>query len=166
MVLGTRIICFKTLLLNTCRLPNVFLVFLFLQTLACAPYPSLYLKYGDQLTESHINQILAENPLPPGRNIKVVTLGKGEGTSHHVVQIRDREAPHVHKKHDLTVVVLKGEGYLMLGKKRINLTRGDVLFIPRGNVHYFVNTYYKPSVALAAFSPPFDGKDTIPVKKQ
>ncbi len=96
MVLGTRIICFKTLLLNTCRLPNVFLVFLFLQTLACAPYPSLYLKYGDQLTESHINQILAENPLPPGRNIKVVTLGKGEGTSHHVVQIRN------HHRYDLT----------------------------------------------------------------
>ena len=160
MVLGTRIICFKTFLLNA------FLVFLFSQTLTCTPYPRFYLKYGNQLTESHLNKILAENPLPPGQNIKVVTLGKGEGTSHHVVLIRDRETPHVHKKHDLTVVVLKGEGYLMLGKIRINLTRGDVLFIPRGNVHYFVNTYYKPSVALAAFSPPFDGKDTIPVKKQ
>jgi hypothetical protein len=28
--------------------------------------------------------------------------------SHHVVQIRNRESPHIHKIHDGTVVVMKG----------------------------------------------------------
>ncbi|MFQ5683543.1 MAG: cupin domain-containing protein [Candidatus Binatia bacterium] len=131
--------------------------------LACAPQPHFYLKYGDRLTESDLARVLADNPLSSSRNLRVVTLGKGKGTSHHVVQIRYRETPHIHRNHDLTVVVLKGAGYLTLDKKRFNLRKGDVLFIPRGAVHYFVNTYYKPSVALAIFSPPFDGKDTIPV---
>lgn len=141
--------------------------FLFLSfplLLACGSAPRLYLQYGRQLTATDLQTILAENPLPPSENIKVVTLGRGEGASHHIVQVRDREAPHVHKTHDLTVTVMRGRGYLMLEKKRIDLAAGDVLFIPRGAVHYFVNTDGEPSVALAVFAPPFDGKDTIPVQ--
>lgn len=36
--------------------------------------------------------------------------------SHPLVQIRDREAPHLHKIHDLTVVVLKGKDSIPVGK--------------------------------------------------
>ncbi len=133
--------------------------------LSCAPTPRFYLQYGSQFTQSDLDRILAEDPLPAGENIKVVTLGKGEEISHHVVQIRDREIPHIHKTHDLTVLVLRGKGYLMLEQKRIDLMVGDVLFIPRSVVHYFVNTFSEPSVALAIFSPSFDGKDTLPVEK-
>ena len=143
---------------------NALLSILFIHAVACTPHPRFYLQYGDQLTESDLGKVLADNPLPADRNIKVTTLGQGKGVSHHVVQIRDREVPHIHKEHDLTVVVLKGKGYLMLGTKRVELAKGDVLFIPRGTVHYFVNTFDQPSVALAAFSPPFDGKDTIAVE--
>ena len=141
------------------------LFFFFLNILACAPSPHFYLQNGGQLTHAHLDEILADKPLSPEQNIRVVTLGKGTETSHHLVQIRDREAPHLHKKHDLTVVMLKGKGYLMLGQKRIDLIRGDILFIPQGSVHYFVNTFSEPSVALAVFSPVFNGKDSIPVGK-
>ncbi len=140
------------------------LLFCFFNVLACSPSPRFYLHYGDRLTRSDLDRILAENPLPDKQNIRVATMGKGQTISHHIVQIRDREKPHVHKRHDLTVVVLKGEGYLMLGEDRVELVKGDVLFIPRDTIHYFVNTFSQPSVALAAFSPPFDGKDTVPVK--
>jgi mannose-6-phosphate isomerase-like protein (cupin superfamily) len=143
---------------------NALLSILLIQAVACASHPHFYLQYGNQLTESDLKKVLAENPLPADQNIKVTTLGQGRGVSHHVVQIRDREVPHIHKEHDLTVVVLQGEGHLMLETKRVELARGDVLFVPRGTSHYFVNTFYQPSVALAAFSPPFDGKDTIPVE--
>ena len=138
---------------------------LFLATISCSPSPRFYVRYGNQLTQSDLEKILAKNPLAEGQNIRVATLGKSRSISHHVVQIRDREVPHVHKKHDLTVVVLIGKGYLKLGKDRVELVKGDVLFIPRGTVHYFVNTFPFVSVALAAFSPPFDGKDTIPIRK-
>lgn len=138
------------------------LILLLALLFACAPAPRFFLQYGASLTESGIGQVLARNPLPATANIQVTTLGQGRTVSHHVVQVRDRESPHIHKDHDLTVTVMRGQGYLMLGTRRVDLTVGDVVFIPSGAVHYFVNTYHQPSVALAIFSPPFDGKDTIP----
>lgn len=137
----------------------------FLLLSACSSSPRFYLQYGSQLTQSDLDRIVAENPLPTSENYKVVTLGKAQEISHHVVQIRDREVPHIHKNHDLTVVILRGQGYLMLEKKRLDLAVGDLLFVPRSVIHYFVNTASEPSVALVVFSPPFDGKDTIPVEK-
>jgi quercetin dioxygenase-like cupin family protein len=137
------------------------LLFLFL--FACAPSPRFFLQYGGELKDTELNKILADNPLLAAENIKVTTLGQGDAVSHHVVQVRNREIPHIHKEHDLTVAVMRGRGYLMLEKTRINLSVGDFLFIPRGTIHYFVNTFHEPSVALAIFSPPFDGKDAVPV---
>ncbi len=131
---------------------------------ACAPVPRFYLQYGNDFKQSDLEKMLAENPLPPGENIKVITLGQGPAASHHVVQIRDRETPHVHKTHDATVMMLKGQGYLMIEKRRIDLTVGDVVYIPRGAAHYFTNTAREPTVAFAIYSPPFDGKDMVPVK--
>ena len=109
--------------------------------------------------------MLAENPLGAGENIKLITLGQGQGVSHHLVQVRDREKPHVHKLHDGTVVIVKGEGYLMMENRRIDLSVSDIVYIPRGAVHYFVNTANEPTVAFVVFSPPFDGKDTVPADK-
>lgn len=130
---------------------------------ACVSGPNIYLQYGNEYQEFKLDKILADNPLAPGENIKVANLGRSQSASQHVVQIRDREIPHLHKVHDATVTMLRGEGYLILGKKRINLKAGDVVHIPRGVPHYFVNTASQPTVALAVYSPVFDGKDTHPV---
>jgi len=132
---------------------------------ACGASPSFYLRYGDRLSERDLDSLLAANPLGASENIKAITLGQTREVSHHVVQIRDREVPHIHKGHDVTVVMLRGQGYLMWGKERMDLVAGDILFIPRGAVHYFINTHSGPAVALAIYSPAFDGKDTIPVEK-
>ena len=128
----------------------------------CVSGPNIYLQYGNEYQELKLDKILADNPLPPGENIKVANLGRSQSASQHVVQIRDREIPHLHKVHDATVTMLRGEGYLILGKKRINLKAGDIVHIPRGVPHYFVNTASQRTVALAVYSPAFDGKDTHP----
>jgi quercetin dioxygenase-like cupin family protein len=130
---------------------------------SCAPTNRFYLHYDGRLAESDLQQVLNQNPLGPQANIKVVTLGKGETVSHHIVQIRDRETPHVHRSHDLTVFVVRGEGPMFIDKQERYLRAGDAVFIPRGTVHHFTNTSPRPAVALVVFSPPFDGKDTIPV---
>ena len=130
---------------------------------ACAPLPRFYLQYGNEFKQADLEKMIAENPLAPGENIKVITLGQGPAASHHVVQIRDRETPHLHKTHDATVTMLKGQGYLMLEQRRIDLAAGDVVYIPRGAAHYFTNTAREPSVAFAIYTPAFDGKDTHPV---
>jgi quercetin dioxygenase-like cupin family protein len=142
--------------------PTFLLVVSVAALFSCVSGPNIYLQYGNEYQELKLDKILADNPLPPGENIKVANLGRSQSASQHVVQIRDREVPHVHKVHDATVTMLRGEGYLILGKNRINLKAGDVVHIPRG-VSQFVNTASQPTVALAVYSPAFDGKDTYPV---
>jgi mannose-6-phosphate isomerase-like protein (cupin superfamily) len=133
--------------------------------LACSSAPRIFLQHGSELKEADVEKVLAENPLGAGENIKITNLGQGASVSHHLVQVRDREKPHIHKFHDGTVVMVKGRGYLILDNRRIDLSVRDIVYIPRGAVHYFVNTASEPSVAFVVFSPPFDGKDTAPVDK-
>ena len=133
---------------------------------ACVSGPHFYMQYGDEYREIELEKILAEHPLAPGENIKVANLGRSASASQHVVQIRDREIPHVHKIHDVTITMMRGQGYLLMDRKQINLKAGDVVHIPRGAVHYYVNTGRAPSVALAVYAPAYDGKDTYPVSAQ
>ena len=130
---------------------------------SCVSGPHFYLQYDSEYREIDLAKILADNPLAPGENIKVANLGRSASASQHIVQIRDRETLHVHKLHDATVTLLRGQGYLILGNQRINLKAGDIIHIPRGLVHQYVNTANDPTVMLAVYSPPFDGKDNYPL---
>ena len=132
---------------------------------ACVSGPHFYLQYGNEYRELALEKILADNPLAPGDNIKVANLGRSASASQHIVQIRDREFLHVHKIHDATVTMLRGQGYLVLDRQRINLNAGDVIHIPRGVAHQYVNTAGEPTVALAVYAPAFDGKDTHAVNQ-
>jgi mannose-6-phosphate isomerase-like protein (cupin superfamily) len=132
---------------------------------ACAPIPYLFLQYGMELKQIDPAKVAADNPLGANENIKMTTLGQGQGVSHHIVQIRHRESPHLHKAHDATVVMINGHGYLIMSDKRIELSAGDIVYIPRGAVHHYVNSGFEPGIAFVVFSPPFDGKDVVPVNK-
>jgi mannose-6-phosphate isomerase-like protein (cupin superfamily) len=135
-----------------------------LPSFGCTPsqMPYVFLQYGQEFRQLDLVKVLADNPLKPDENIKLITLGQGQGASHHVVQIRDREPAHMHKAHDATVLVTRGRGYLIMAKRRITLSAGDVVYIPRGTPHYYVNTDLEPTVALVIYAPPFDGKDNVP----
>jgi mannose-6-phosphate isomerase-like protein (cupin superfamily) len=129
----------------------------------CVSGPHFYLQHGDEYREISLEKILADNPLAPGDNIRVANLGRSASSSQHIVQIRDREILHVHKLHDGTVIILRGQGYLVLAGKRIDVKAGDIIHIPRGVAHQYVNGAGEPTVALAVYAPAFDGKDTHPV---
>lgn len=133
---------------------------------ACVSGPHFYLQYGNEYREVDLERILADNPFAAGENIKVANLGRSASASQHVVQIRDREVLHVHNIHDATVTMMRGQGYLFLADKRVNLKAGDVVHVQRGVPHQYVNTASEPTVLLAVYSPPFDGKDNIPVDGQ
>jgi quercetin dioxygenase-like cupin family protein len=148
------------MILKSANFSVIFLLIVSLASLfACVSGPHLYLQYGDEYQELNLDKILADNPLPAGENIKVVNLGRSQSASQHIVQIRDREVPHMHNVHDATVTMLRGQGYLILGKNRINLKAGDVVHIPRAAPHYYVNTASEATVVLAVYSPAFEGKD-------
>jgi quercetin dioxygenase-like cupin family protein len=101
-------------------------------------------------------------PLPPGDNILPTELRRGESSSLALVQVRDREQPHVHTRYDLTVTLVRGAGTLWLGGAPQPMRAGDIAFIPKGTPHYFVNDGSEPAAALVVFAPPFSGPDQGP----
>ena len=105
--------------------------------------------------------VVRENPIAKGENVKLSPLFKDENSSHHILQINDSEEPHIHANHDLTMIVKQGEGTLNLRDKMLPMSAGDVAFIPRGTLHWFVNDKKgSPAIAYLVFSPAFDGKGT------
>ena len=101
-------------------------------------------------------------PLAPGDNIRVQPLGRTDACSYSFIQIRDRERPHLHASHDLTVTLLRGTGRLHVADRTVDMRPGDVAFVERGTRHYFVNTGAGPAAAFAMFAPPYDGTDQVP----
>lgn len=100
----------------------------------------------------------------PEEKFKVVEVGRDSFTSHHLVAIRDREQPHRHDTHDLTVVILRGFGAMRIGSEERRVGQGSILYVPRATVHAFRNLSDQPAVAYAIYSPPFDGKDRVPAE--
>lgn len=101
--------------------------------------------------------------LPPGDNVRPTEVRRGESSSLSIVQVRDREQPHVHTRYDLTVMLAKGSGTLWLNGVPLPMGEGDVAFIPKGMPHYFVNGGPEPAAALVVFAPAFSGPDQQPV---
>jgi mannose-6-phosphate isomerase-like protein (cupin superfamily) len=129
---------------------------------AGAPHnPRISLQYTGAPADFDLDTFIARNPIPLGQNIHAVELGRTQSVSHHIVQIRDRELPHVHERHDLTVVVLRGGGALTVDQRALEMSTGDAAFVPRGRSHFFRNAGNAPAVALVTFSPPFDGTDQV-----
>lgn len=143
--------------------PPALLLALYLQ--ACsASRPSLLLPEGDGLRAVAAGDLILSHPLPEGRNIHPVSLGHTEALSYHLVQIEDREAPHLHARHDLTVTLLRGHGELHAGGAIVPMRAGDTAVVPRGLPHHFVNLGSEPAAAFVTFAPPFDGSDNVPTR--
>lgn len=119
---------------------------------------------NNAVSRHKIAEAMRENPLAPDQNICVSLLSKTEQASVHLVQVRVAEKPHVHQTHDLTVFVVRGYGDMTMGTETRKVREGDVIHIPAGVRHYFTNRSESPSAAVVVFSPPFDGKDTVPVE--
>jgi quercetin dioxygenase-like cupin family protein len=103
-------------------------------------------------------------PLGPTDNIRPTELRRGEHSSIALVQVRDREQPHLHTRYDLTVTLVRGSGTLWLAGTPQPMREGDIAFIARGTPHYFVNQGDEPAAAVVVFSPPFTGSDQRPVE--
>jgi mannose-6-phosphate isomerase-like protein (cupin superfamily) len=84
-------------------------------------------------------------------------------TSVSLIRLAGAEQPHIHKDHDLVVMLLSGSARLHLGQRIIDVRPGDVMEIPRGVVHWAENTGSSASEVYAIFSPPYDGQDHLPV---
>jgi len=104
---------------------------------------------------------VAAQPMSGNDNIVVTRLGRTPEQSHQLVRVRDREPVHFHARHDLTVFILHGQGVILLGDREQPCGPGDVIHIPRGQIHAFINTGNEVAVAYTIFSPPYDGQDQV-----
>ena len=76
-----------------------------------------------------VGEILAANPLAADQNVRVVEVVHGEQSSVSLVQIRDREQPHLHTRYDLTVMLIEGHGVLWLDNVPQPMRAGDISFV-------------------------------------
>ncbi|MEE9232849.1 MAG: cupin domain-containing protein [Nitrospirales bacterium] len=120
--------------------------------------------YQDRIETKDINRILSENSLSPDENIRSTFLHKTEHASIHLIQIRFKEKPHIHKTHDLLVILKRGKGVLHIGGETVQMKKGDSVLIPQGVVHFFENITDEVAVGLGIFNPPYDGTDMVPVE--
>lgn len=72
------------------------------------------------------------------------------------------EEPHVHRTHDLTVVLLRGGGTLVVEGRSYEMGAGDVMHVVRGRNHHFHPDGRGPAVALAIFTPRLGSPDYEP----
>jgi quercetin dioxygenase-like cupin family protein len=110
-----------------------------------------------------LNDLLRQYPIAAGANIRAELIARTPATSVHLVQIRGGESPHRHMAHDLTVTLLRGEGRVTLDGAVRPMVAGDVVVIPRGAAHFFMNTGRDVAVSFAVYAPPMDAPDTVPV---
>ena len=122
------------------------------------PNPRLILRYEKGLETTDLNSLVQQAGPGP---VAVIELGRTAWVSHHLAVVREAETPHYHRFHDLTVIVLRGEGVMDLEGKRFTMRPGDVVHIHRGVRHFFRNGGKDAAAAFVTFSPPFDGRDTV-----
>lgn len=121
-----------------------------------AANPTISLRYDKSLDSIDLDSLMRRaGPGPVG----IVDLGHTAWVSEHIAVVREGEQPHYHRFHDLTVVVLRGEGVMDVEGKRFVMKPGDVVHINRGVRHYFRRTSKEEPASFVVFSPPFDGRD-------
>jgi len=130
---------------------------------ACCRTPHVVIPGPTGASKADLPALLAAHPLPAGQNISAMVLGKTEALSYHLVQIRDRERPHIHAVHDLVVTLVRGKGQLYVRGEPQEMHQGDIAVVARGTPHYFVNADANPAVAFVTFAPPYDGSDQVPI---
>jgi quercetin dioxygenase-like cupin family protein len=109
-----------------------------------------------------LQAFLAAHPLAAGQALRADEVERSPAASWHVVQVATAERPHRHRQHDLTVVVLRGEGVLTLDGRRIPMRPGDAAVVARDRPHWFARRGSRPAVALVTFTPALDGPDSVP----
>lgn len=98
-------------------------------------------------------------PIAPG--VRRGLWGEGADATYQLLEAESSEPPHVHARHDLTVVVLRGHGTLFVEDRRLDVAAGDVLQIGRGRVHHFHPAAGTAVLALVIYTPRLENPDYV-----
>jgi quercetin dioxygenase-like cupin family protein len=76
------------------------------------------------------------------------------------IAIKDEVKPHKHLYHTEQVMIVSGEGIMTLNGKTFAVKEGDLVFIPKGQIHALKVTK-SPVKVISIQTPFFDGKDRV-----
>lgn len=95
-------------------------------------------------------------PVDPQAGIIIVKGAEEEGVSVSLAVVENRIRPHYQKVSDEIYTILRGKGLVTVGSHTKEVSEGDVIAIPKGEVHSFVNTGQEPCLVLFSSGPKFD----------
>jgi quercetin dioxygenase-like cupin family protein len=109
----------------------------------------------------NIEDVADKNPLEEDEEVKIIHVSENRNSSMHLIQICENGVldPHYHRRHDKVIYVEKGTSIATVDGSRYLVKPGSILQIPSRTVHALHNTGDETFVAVAIFSPPFDGRD-------
>jgi len=61
---------------------------------------------------------------------------------------------HIHKYAEEIIYILSGKGISGVNETEIEMKKGDTMFVPRGEVHWFYNPFLEPVEMLFAYTKP------------
>jgi mannose-6-phosphate isomerase-like protein (cupin superfamily) len=132
-------------------------------TVGCGPGPAPRLLWegsGPPRAEEAGAAVLRLPETAPG--VRSGPWGESADATFQLLGVEAGEQPHVHQHHDLTVVLLRGRGVLVVEGRRQPLRAGDVVHIGRGRVHHFHPDWRTSAVGLGIYTPKLVGKDYLP----
>lgn len=100
----------------------------------------------------------------PYDNIVTQAMNSDSSVTSNVIWIKSEVKPHYHANHSEHVMVIEGEGQLLLGHQTYFVKPGDLIYIPKGTIHAVRVTSKLPMKVLSIYSPQFDGSDRVMVQ--
>ncbi len=61
---------------------------------------------------------------------------------------------HIHKDAEEVIYILSGRGMSGIGDREMEMGKGDTMFVPRGEVHWFHNPFDEPVEMLFIYTRP------------
>lgn len=104
-------------------------------------------------------------PCGPGPANDVRPLHSDSLASSFIICVHREVKPHYHALHTEHVVVLEGEGEMLLADSAFIVRAGDAIAIPRGVVHAVRTLSQGPLRVVSVQSPRFDGTDRVPAER-
>lgn len=101
---------------------------------------------------------ISEVPIDPEVGIAIIKGAELPGVSVSMAVVKDRIRPHYQKVSDEIYTIIKGKGQASIGSETRELQEGDVVAIPKGEVHSFINTGAEPCLLLFSSGPRFDAE--------
>lgn len=99
------------------------------------------------------------------QNIYVRKIDSDSLVSNFIIWIKDEVKAHKHLTHCETIIVLEGAAIMTLGDKKIEIKKGDYIFVPKDTPHSVKVTSEIPLKVISIQAPEFNGDDRIFMKE-